>query len=370
MKDYNTFVGLDAHKEKISVAMLGRDEQKPVEWVIRNEPRAIRKMVRKVDRESMGGALFCYEAGPLGYTLQRRIEERGFSCQVVAPSLIPKKPGCKVKTDRRDAHELAKLLRAGLLTEVAPPTREEESIRNLCRCRESIKRDLRRSRNRLCHFILRSGHEYYSGSRWTDKYNRWLRTLTFDQEADRLVFERYLFLVEQLTEQLRGLDRLLEDYAARDPYREMVGVLRCFRGIDTVTAMTIASELYCFGRFATPDELMSFLGLTPSEYSTSNTRRQGSITKSGNAHVRRVLIEAAWHYRHRPALGAQLKKRRRGQPASAISIADKAQQRLYRRFWMLVNKGKEKNKAAVAVARELVGFIWSALYDPESAESM
>lgn len=157
MRDYNTFVGLDAHKEKISVAMLSDYQPEPIQWQISNEPKAIRGMVRKVKRESLGGALFCYEAGPLGYTLQRRIESENCECHVIAPSLIPKKPGCRVKTDRRDARELSKLLRADMLTEVEPPTPEEESIRNLCRCRESIKQDLKRCRNRLLHFVLRSG---------------------------------------------------------------------------------------------------------------------------------------------------------------------------------------------------------------------
>jgi transposase len=320
-------------------------------------------MVRRTMRKAGGSVLYCYEAGPLGFTLYRRLLKEGFDCLVVAPSLIPKKPGSRVKTDSRDARELGSLLKADLLTEVEPPTEEEEAIRNLCRCRESVKRDFKRSRSRLFHFLLRLGYIYRDGSNWTQKHHLWLRSLSFDHDADQVVYSQYLFMVEQLEEQLRSMDRHLEEFSQRDPYREAVGYLRCFRGIDTVTAMTIAAELYKFGRFMNPRELMSFLGLTPGEHSSGDTRRTGSITKCGNTHVRRVLIEASWHYRHRPTVGITLRKRREGQPPRVISIADQAQKRLHDRFWALELRGKSKNKAVTAVARELVGFIWAALYD-------
>jgi len=364
MKHYNTYVGLDAHKKEITIAVYYGGETEPVTWTVANDARSIRRMVRRIMRQAGGSVLYCYEAGPLGFTLYRRILKEGFDCQVVAPSLIPKKPGSRVKTDSRDARELGSLLKADLLTEVEPPTEEEESIRNLCRCRESVKRDLKRSRNRLAHFLLRLGYIYRDGSNWTQKHHLWLRSLSFDHDADQVVHSQYLFMVEQLEEQLRSMDRRLEEFSRRDPYREAVGYLRCFRGIDTVTAMTIAAELYKFGRFMNPRELMSFLGLTPGEHSSGDTRRTGSITKCGNAHVRRVLIEASWHYQHYPTVGYTLRKRREGQPPHVISIADQAQKRLHDRFWALELRGKSKNKAVTAVARELVGFIWAALYDP------
>ncbi len=368
MKHYNTYVGLDAHKKEISIAAYFGGEAEPVTWTISNDAHSIRRMSRRIIRNKGGSVLCCYEAGPLGFTLYRRILKEGSDCQVVAPSLIPKKPGSRVKTDRRDARELGSLLRAGLLTEVEPPTQEEESIRNLCRCRESVKDDLKRSRNRLHHFLLRLGYVYRDGSNWTQKHHLWLRSLSFDYEADQVVYSQYLFMVEQLEEQLRSMVSRLVEFSQREPYREAVGYLRCFRGIDTVTGMTIAAELYKFGRFSSPRELMSFLGLTPSEHSSGETRRTGPITKSGNSHVRRVLIEAAWHYQHRPAVGHMLRKRREGQPKHIISIADQAQSRLHKRFWALELKGKAKNKAVTAVARELVGFIWAALYDPSMNE--
>ena len=369
MKDYCTFVGLDAHKKDISVAMFSLNQESAIEWKIPNDASSIRRMVRRVRRDGGDSVLFCYEAGPLGYTLCRRIMAAGCDCMVVAPSLVPKKPGSRVKTDRRDALELGGLLRAGLLTEVEPPTEEEESIRNLCRCRESVKRDLRRCRNRLNHFLLRLGFVYTGKTKWTNQYYLWVRGLSFDYEADQVVFSQYLFSVEQLEEQLRCLDLSIEQFAEREPYRDAVAHLRCFRGIDIVTALTLVAELYKFGRFLNPRELMSFLGLTPSEYSSAESRRPGSITKCGNAHVRRVLIEAAWHYQLRPSVGQKLRRRRAGQPQRVISIADKAQKRLHDRYWRLTMKGKPKNKAVTAVARELVGFIWDVLNDPFLGEA-
>lgn len=363
MKYYTTYVGLDAHKKEIKIAAYIGGQEDPVEWKLANDARSIRRMIRRVNREGGGSVLYCYEAGPLGFTLYRRILAAGSDCQVVAPSLIPKKPGSRVKTDRLDARALGNLLRAGLLTEVEPPTEEEESIRNLCRCRESVKQDQKRSRNRLNHFLLRQGFVYSGKSKWTKKYHLWLRGLCFEHEADRVAFSQYLYQVELLGEQLRSLDRHIEEFSQREPYRDAVAYLRCFRGIDTLTAMTLSAELYKFGRFLKPRELMSFLGLTPSERSSADIRRTGPITKCGNAHARRVLVEAAWHYQHKPAVGVRLRKRREGQPVNVISIADQAQKRLHDRYWALVLKGKSKNKAVTAVARELVGFIWSALFD-------
>lgn len=224
--------------------MFYADQEEPLDWKIANDARSVRRMVRRIKREGGDSVLYCCEAGPLGYTLSRRISAAGFGCQVVAPSLIAKKPGSRVKTDRRDARELGSLLRAGLLPEVESPTEEEESIRNLCRCRESVKRDLRRSRNRLNHFLLRLGFVFIGKSKWTNKYYLWVRGLDFGYDADRVVFSQYFYLVEQLEEQLCSLDRHLEQFALREPYREAVAYLRCFRGIDTVTAMTLVAELY------------------------------------------------------------------------------------------------------------------------------
>ena len=208
----------------------------------------------------------------------------------------------------------------------------------------------------------RRGQVYRAGKSWTQKHRRWLLGLQWEQLADRVVFGDYLQAIEHLEERLRSLTAALEEQAGRDPYREPVGWLRCFRGVDTVNAMTLVAELYDVVRFASPRKLMAYLGMVPSEHSTGSSRRQGGITKSGNRHVRRALVNAAWHYRHRPAVGRTLRQRRQGQPAPIIALADRAQQRLNRRFLHLVlGRGKPRQKAIVAVARELAGFLWVAL---------
>lgn len=368
MRDGITDVGMDTHKKSISVAMFLPEEEKATEWHVANETKAIRRMVKKVMRQASGKARFCYEAGPCGYALQRQIRELGGECIVIAPSLTPLKPGDRIKTDRRDAWKLGELMRAGLLTEVHPPTPEEEGVRDLCRCREAAKKDLLRSRHRLSKMLLRRGITWRGGkSSWGVGHRRWLRSISFDQEGERAAFEDYLLAIEQLEERVRTLDARLEAVAQEDPYREPVGWLRCYRGIDTVTAMTVVSELHDFRRFRSPRELMSYLGLVPSEDSSGEGKRRGSITKAGNSHVRRVLIEAAWHYRHPPRVGVALRKRREGQPERVIALADKAAQRLYRRSCRLSARGKPVCKVVTAVARELVGFIWGTLY-PKAEE--
>jgi transposase len=357
-----TWVGLDAHKSAITVAMYLPGSEKAIEWELANEANAVRRMVRKVERQTPGEVRFCYEAGPCGYSLQRQITDAGeASCIVVAPSLIPRKPGERIKTDRRDARKLGQLFRAGLLTEVHPPTEENEAARDLCRAREDAREDLMRCRHRLSKLLLRRAIVYGAGKKaWTQAYRVWLRGLRFERAFDQAVVDDYLLAIEQLEERLRGLDERIEELSHDPGYAEPVGALRCFRGIDTITATTIVTELYSFSRFTSPRGLMAFLGLVPSEHSSSDSRRQGSITKAGNGHVRRVLVEAAWHYRHRPSV-ASLKRRREGQPPRVVAIADKAMQRLHRRFSRMTAKGIPSTKVAVAIARELVGFVWAAL---------
>ena len=368
MSQLSTHVGLDVHKKQITVALLRPGESDPVEWTIANEPRAVRRLARRIERESKGQVTCVYEAGPCGYTLQRQLKGHGFRVQVVAPSLIPRKPGERIKTDRRDARKLGELSRAGLLTEVRPPSVEDEAVRDVCRCREAAVRDLTRARHRLSKLLLRQGTVYRLGRNWTQAHRRWLRGLSFERAASRVVFDDYLLAIEHLEERLRALNGELEAIAQQEPYQKPVGWLRCFRGIDTVSALTIVAELHDFRRFREPRQLMAYLGLVPGESSSGERTRRGGITKAGNCHVRRVLVEAAWHYRHRPAVGRILRRRREGQPARVIALADQAQQRLHRRFYRLVlNNHKPSQKAVVAVARELVGFVWAALYlDPEA----
>jgi transposase len=357
-----TYVGMDVHKKAINVTMLLPGEKTPVEWELPNEPRAVHRLARKLKREASGEVQCCYEAGPCGYALQRQLKKEGIACVVVAPSLIPVKPGERLKTDKRDARKLAELFQAGLLTEVHPPTEAEEAVRDLCRCREDAKEDLQRCRHRLIKMLLRRGFIFSEGRHWTKGHRQWLRSIRFEHPADQAVLQDYLLAVEQIEERLKTLESALETQAETEPYRERVGWLRCFRGIDTITAMTILAELHDFTRFHSARGLMKYLGLVPSEHSSSDVERRGPITKTGNIHVRRVLVEASWHYRHPPRVSKALSKRRVGQPAAVISVAEKASQRLYRRFSRLaVRRGKSRNKAVTAVARELVGFIWAVM---------
>ncbi|HTE64744.1 MAG TPA: IS110 family transposase [Candidatus Binatia bacterium] len=356
-----TFVGMDAHKKAINLAMLLPGERLPVEWQVANEPAAIRRLAKKLVREAPGEVRCCYEAGPCGYALQRELHQAGgVVCEVVAPSLTPVKPGEHIKTDRRDARKLAELFRGGLLTEVHAPTADQEAVRDLSRCREDAQEDLTRSRQRMSKFLLRRALIFRVSKRaWGVLHRQWLRGLTFEHAADQAVFGDYLLAIEQLEERVRTLDAQLAAAAEQEPYREPVAWLRCFRGIDTVTAITLVAELHDFRRFRTARELMAYLGLVPSEYSSGNSRHRGAITKAGNCHARRVLVEAAWHYRHRSKSSATLRRRRQGQPARVIALADRAQERLCRRYRHLVERGKPTPKVVVAIARELVGFLWA-----------
>jgi transposase len=358
-----TYVGLDVHKDSIQVAMYLPRKKEPVEWRMKNTAKAMPRLARRLHKEAPGPVHCCYEAGPCGYAPQRALLKADISCQVVAPALIPVKPGERLKTDRRDARKLGRLLRTGDLTEVYPPTEADEAVRDLCRAREDAKEDRDRARHRLQTFLLRRGILYTEGrTAWSRLHKKWLRSLSLEPAAAQATLDDYLQAVEIAEDRVKALDGKLEEVAKQPPYATAVSKLRCFRGIDTLTALILVAELHGFLRFSSPSGLMGYLGLIPSEWSSGGTRRQGGITKTGNAHVRRVLVEAAWHYRHRPAVGRNLAARRVGQPDWAIHIADKAQRRLHQKYWRLVNRGKQPNKATTAIGRELAGFVWAVLY--------
>ncbi len=301
-----------------------------------------------------------YEAGPCGYALQRQVTTSRVSCDVVAPALIPRKPGDRVKTNRRDARKLVELGRAGLLTAVRPPTPADEAVRDLARARDDAREDRQRARHRLGKLLLRRGL-HFAGKNWSRAHRRWIDTLAWAHAAERAVVEDYLLAIDQVEARLTELDARLTEIAQADPYREPVAWLRCFRGIDTLTAILILAELHDFRRFASAPALMAYLGLVPGEHSSGEKHRRGRITRTGNALVRRLLVETAWHYQHRPSVGVALTRRRKGQPGRVIAIADKAQQRLCRRFRKLAAEHKPAPKIAVAIARELAGFLWAAL---------
>ncbi len=363
-----TYVGLDVHKKSIAIALLPGGGGPPVEWQEPNELRAVQRLARRLKREAGEAVTCCYEAGPTGYALLRQLTVLGVRCQVIAPSLIPLKPGSRIKTDKRDARKLAELLRAGMLTEVHPPSESDEALRDLCRCRDDVRDDLLRARHRMSKFLLRR-HCVFSGTKhhWGTRHMKWLTELRFDDGASQSTFDSYFLAIQQNEERLERLDARLAEFGAQEPYREPVAWLRCFRGIDTVTAVSIVAELHDFRRFRSARSLMAYLGLVPSEHSSGESERRGSITKSGNRHVRRLLVEAAWHNRHRPGISLSLRRRREGQPDRVLAIADRAQQRLSARYARMSMRGKPNPKTVVAMARELVGYLWATLH-PSTAQ--
>jgi transposase len=360
VKQVTTYVGIDAHKKDLFVAMLVGTQATPMTWTVPNELQAIRRLGRKLERDAPGPVRVFYEAGPCGYALQRQLTTSRVSCDVVAPALIPRKPGERVKTNRRDARKLAELGRAGLLTAVQPPTPEDEAVRDLARARDDAREDLQRCRHRLGKLLLRRG-VHYAGRNWTRAHRQWIDNLAWTHAAERAVVDDYRLAIDQTEARLLELDARLAEIAETDPYREPVGWLRCFRGIDTLTAMLLLAELHDFRRFPSAPALMAYLGLVPGEDSSGEKHRRGRITRTGNALVRRLLVETAWHYQHRPSIGVALTRRRKGQPGRVIAIADKAQQRLCRRFRKMAAEHKPAPKIAVAIARELAGFLWAAL---------
>lgn len=365
MNNSITYVAMDTHKKQHKVAFILPGSDEISEMVVANTVREIGRMVKKIKKLSSGQVNFCYEAGVCGFTLKRRIEGLGCQCAVIAPSLIPRKPGERIKTDRRDAKKLLALFKAGLLTEVYPPDQKQEAARDLTRLREAAMINLKRIRQQLLKFLTRHGYIFTDGEHWTKKYICWLAGLEFDEPLLLDVFDSYFTELQHCNQRLESLDRQLEQLAQTEPYKQVVGLLRCFHGIDTLTAISVITEIFEFGRFASPRHLMSYLGLTPSESSSGDKQKRGPICKTGNKRVRRLLNECSWHYRHPFVIGKALKARRAGQPQWAIDIADRAGRRLRQRHRRLVNNGKMPCKATIAVARELAGFIWAMVNEHE-----
>ena len=358
MENTITYVAMDTHKKQHKVALHYPGQEEIVEFTINNTIRDIKKMVNKITKQAPGKIEFCYEAGVCGFILKRRIEQHDCHCSVIAPSLIPRKPGERVKTDRRDARKLLMLSKAGLLTEVHAPDEHQEAARELTRLRETAKDNLKRIRHQILKFLTRHGYVYSEGRHWTQKHITWIRTIEFTEPMLTKVFENYFNEMIYNIGRLENLDRKVEQLAESEEYKEVVDLLCCFHGISTLTAITVITEIFEFGRFESPRHLMSYLGLTPSENSSGEKQKKGAITKAGNKRIRRLLNESAWHYRHRYVPSTVLKKRRKNQPQWAIEIADAAGRRLSKRHRHLINNGKMPCKANIAVARELAGFIW------------
>ena len=360
MNKFSKYVGLDTHAKTIAVSVADALGGRPRYYgEIPNRPTSIARLVKKLseDGEVMS---FCYEAGPCGYGLYRQITSMGHECDVVAPSLIPTKPGDRVKTDRRDALQLSRLQRAGELTPVWVPGLEQEAIRDLTRAREDLKTIDRRSKQRLGAFLLRQGKIYQTGKRkWTQQYFRWLERVKFDHPVQQIVFQEYVDTVVHLQSRVKALESEMERALPDWSLAPVVEALMALRGIDLVSAMTLMAELGDITRFDSPSQLMAFLGLVPSEDSRGPRRRRGGITQTGNSHARRVLVESAWSYRFPARKTAHLQRRARLTSESVQAIAWKAQKRLCGRYRHLMERGKLKVQVCVAVARELAGFIWA-----------
>lgn len=361
MQSTTKFIGLDVSKEKIAVAIAEEGRELPRYYgTIPHSPAALRKLIKELGpADSLS---FCYEAGPTGYETYRWIESMGAACTVIAPSLMPKRPGDHVKTDRRDAEQLARLFRAGELTAIYIPERDDEALRELVRAREAAKEDAHRDRQRVLKFLLRH-HIHTPDSikrRWTKKYRLWLSQLTFERQAMQIAFSEMLHALEETEQRLGRLEKALFEQATVGAKAPIIQVLQSLRGIGLLTAITIAAEIGSFARFRSPAQFMAYLGLVPCEYSSGQSTRRGKMTKAGNSRLRRSLIESAWSYRHRPVVKGDLAKRLEGLPAEVQLISWKAQERLHQKYRRLVfAKNKHKNVAVGAVARELTGFIWA-----------
>lgn len=359
MKQFTQYVGLDVHKDTIAVAVADASDGE-VRYVgeIASTPEAITKLARRL-KKGAARLAWCYEAGPCGYHLYRQLSRAGEDCQVVAPSLIPRKSGDRVKTDRRDALSLARLHRAGELTAVWVPDQAQEALRDLTRAREDMKGLQRQARQRLSAFLLRQGPRFPGKCKWTKTYFRWLDTVKFESPVQQIVFQEYIEVVHACGRRVQAIDEQLAMVARESVFWPVIEALMALRGINLLSATAIVAEIGDLHRFASARQLMAYLGLVPSEHSSGSKTVRGSITKTGNGHVRRLLIEAAWTYRH-PARKTPWMRTHKGEASEVIQdIAWKAQKRLCQRYRHLMARGKQSVQASTAVARELAGFIWA-----------
>ena len=360
MKEKLRFLGLDVHAETITVAVAEPDGEVRSLGTIANRAESVRKLVKKLGPVEQLRA--CYEAGPTGYVLYWQLAELGVKCEVIAPTLVPVKAGDRVKTDRRDAERLARSYRSGDLTAVWVPDEGSEALRDLVRAREAAKQDQLRARHRLGKFLLRMGRRPAPGMKvWTVLYLAWVRQIRFEQSAQQATLVDYLHEVDHMAERVKRLEQAIAEAVklASPAVREVVKGLQALRGIAEISAVTIMAELGNITRFEGARQLMGYSGAVPSEDSSGQRTRRGSITKTGNAHLRRIVVEAAWSYRHRPAIGPRLRKRQETVPEPIKEIAWKAQVRLHKRYMKLLAGGKDHRKIVTAVARELLGFVWA-----------
>jgi transposase len=351
---------MDTSAETIQVAIFRGDQASPSEeFEVPTDARGIGRLKKKLEKET--GTVRCvYEAGPCGYGLYRTLTASGFHCQVIAPSLIPRKPGERVKTNRLDARRLGSYYRAGQLTPIRIPDEKQEALRDLLRARDDVRRNLLQSRQRLSGCLLRHGYHFKDGDPWTRKHWAWLKAIRLDVEWVQMVVDEYIVAVEIEMEQLRRFDQKIEETSQLPEYAAKVSAYSVLRGIKTLSAMTIIAEGGDLRQYATAPQFMGSLGIVPGESSTGDRQKRGSITKTGNTYIRRILVEAAWAYQKRPHAGRTIQNRRRNQPEALVAIARKADHRLHGKFSKLQFRYNKKAVVAdVAVARELAGFVWA-----------
>jgi len=352
------FVGLDVHKDSVAIAVAEADGSVPqVVATVPGDAKAVLKQLKKLG--SAGQLRCCYEAGPTGLGLCRALTAAGISCIVVAPSLVPQKSGDRVKTDDRDAVKLARFLRSGDLTPIHVHDEASEAMRDLERARDDAKKAERVARHQLSKFLLRHGRVYAGKTAWTKLHMDWIRSQRFEQEAHNRVLPEYVRAVEESEARVERLTKDIVELVETWHLKPLVQAMQALRGVRTLTAVILAAELGDLARFASAPQLMAFVGLVPSEHSSGGTQKRGRITRTGNRHVRRVLTEAAWAYRCRPAMSRAIRKRAEEASPEVQAIAWKAQSRLHGRYMRMTARGKNKQQTVTAVARELVGFVWA-----------
>jgi transposase len=352
-------LGMDVSKDSISVAVLAPDRDVAEMDCIFADEESVRRLVKRLGNPKKLWA--CYEAGPTGYGLYRQLSAMGVRCEVIAPSLVPKGRGDRVKTDRRDARHLAGLHRAGALTPIAIPNPSQEAVRDLCRTRGDMVQDLTRARNRLTKFLLRHSVVYRDGSNWTYRHERWLASLHFEDRALAATYAHYRATVALRDSSLAAVEADLLPYCDVEPFGEQVHRLAAYRGVTRMGGLCLAAEVFDWRRFPRARPFMSFTGLTASEDSTGASAHRGEITRAGNAHLRAQLCESAWSYRHRPLLGRDIRGRQAGLSPKTLARSWEAQRRLYDRFRSLSARKNIRSVVATAVARELAGFLWAEM---------
>jgi transposase len=355
------FVGLDVHADSIVIAVAepGRGEPGQLATIGNDTGLLLRRLRR------LGNVKCCYEAGPTGFGLQRALAAEGIDCVVVAPSLVPMRSGDRVKTDRRDAVRLARFLRSGDLAEVHVPDQATEAMRDLERARDDAKKAERTARHQLGKFLLRHGRRYTGKTRWSKKYLKWVTVQHFEHEAQQRVLEDYLRMVQDQGERVERLTKSIVELVESWSLRPLVKALQSLRGISVVSSVVLAAELGDLRRFESAPKLMGYLGLVPSEHSSGEGRQLGGITRAGNGHARRILVEAAWSYRFRPRQSRAISERSAGVSPEVRRIAWRAQERLCAKYRRLTARGKSTQKTVAAIARELAGFVWAIAREPE-----